>query len=162
MCTNLRPSLPSRKATQPSVSAKRVWSLPMPTLSPGCHLVPRWRTMMLPALARCPPNSLTPRRLLSLSRPLREEPPAFLCAISKALLFRLGGGFLGRGLSRCSIFCRWLRGLGRRSFLLCLGLFGLGLFGLGRSRFGLRSFGRGLGLGRPLGLARDSLVRLGS
>ena len=33
--TNLRPSLPSRNATRPSVSAKRVWSLPMPTLAPG-------------------------------------------------------------------------------------------------------------------------------
>ena len=29
--TNLRPSLPSRNATRPSVSANRVWSLPMPT-----------------------------------------------------------------------------------------------------------------------------------
>ena len=47
--TNLRPSLPSRNATRPSVSANRVWSLPMPTLSPGYYLVPRWRTMMLPA-----------------------------------------------------------------------------------------------------------------
>src|SRR5205823_9579735 len=37
--TYLRPSLPSRNATWPSVSAKRVWSLPRPTLSPGCHLV---------------------------------------------------------------------------------------------------------------------------
>src|SRR4051794_5659667 len=37
--TYLRPSLPSRNATWPSVSAKRVWSLPKPTLSPGCHLV---------------------------------------------------------------------------------------------------------------------------
>src|SRR5947208_10390284 len=54
----------------------------MPTLSPGCHLVPRWRTMMLPARAAWPPNSFTPRRLLSLSRPLRDEPPAFLCAMS--------------------------------------------------------------------------------
>src|SRR5438067_3508233 len=60
----------------------------MPTLSPGCHLVPRWRTMMLPARAAWPPNSFTPRRLLSLSRPLRDEPPAFLCAMSN--YFALG------------------------------------------------------------------------
>src|SRR4051794_16828866 len=36
---------------------------------------------MLPARAAWPPNNFTPRRLLSLSRPLRELPPAFLCAI---------------------------------------------------------------------------------
>src|SRR5689334_15441442 len=39
--------------------------------------------MMLPARACWPPNSFTPRRLLSLSRPLRDEPPAFLCAMAK-------------------------------------------------------------------------------
>src|ERR687894_1441068 len=37
--------------------------------------------MILPARAAWPPNNLTPSRLLSLSRPLRELPPAFLCAI---------------------------------------------------------------------------------
>src|SRR5579884_2616765 len=37
--------------------------------------------MMLPARACSPPNFFTPRRLLSLSRPLRDEPPAFLCAM---------------------------------------------------------------------------------
>src|SRR4051794_36794681 len=88
-CTYLRPSLPSRNATQPSVSANKVWSLPRPTLLPGCHLVPRWRTMMLPARTACPPNFFTPRRLLSLSRPLRDEPPAFLCAMSNYLPFGL-------------------------------------------------------------------------
>src|SRR5688572_7397820 len=82
MCTYLRPSLPSRNATVPSQSANKVWSLPMPTLEPGCHLVPRWRTMMLPARAAWLPKSFTPRRLLSLSRPLRLEPPAFLCAMA--------------------------------------------------------------------------------
>ena len=61
----------------------------MPTLSPGCQRVPRWRTIMLPARADWPPNNLTPRRLLSLSRPLRELPPAFLCAIVN--YFALGG-----------------------------------------------------------------------
>src|SRR6184192_617762 len=44
--------------------------------------------MMLPARAAWPPNSFTPRRLLSLSRPLRDEPPAFLCAMSN--YFALG------------------------------------------------------------------------
>src|SRR5689334_186863 len=40
--------------------------------------------MMLPALTAWPPNSFTPRRLPALSRPLREEPPAFLCAICRS------------------------------------------------------------------------------
>src|SRR6185437_10147684 len=55
--------------------------MPMPTLVPGCHLVPRWRMMMLPGMTISPPNFLTPRRRPALSRPLRDEPPAFLCAI---------------------------------------------------------------------------------
>src|SRR5713226_3096852 len=54
----------------------------MPTRSPGWNLVPRWRTMMLPGTTISPPNFLTPSRRPALSRPLRDEPPAFLCAIS--------------------------------------------------------------------------------
>src|SRR6202007_2055594 len=61
--------------------AKSVWSWPIPTCEPGWNLVPRWRTMILPGMTISPPNFLTPRRLPRLSRPLREEPPAFLCAI---------------------------------------------------------------------------------
>src|SRR5713226_2019747 len=53
----------------------------MPTRSPGWNLVPRWRTMMLPGMTISPPNFLTPSRRPGLSRPLRDEPPAFLCAI---------------------------------------------------------------------------------
>ena len=52
--------------------------LPMPTFSPGCHLVPRWRIMILPGITASPPNFFTPRRRPSESRPLRELPPAFL------------------------------------------------------------------------------------
>src|SRR5690606_18941541 len=37
--------------------------------------------MMLPAMTASPPNFFTPRRLECESRPLRDEPPAFLCAI---------------------------------------------------------------------------------
>src|SRR5690242_8468295 len=37
--------------------------------------------MMLPGMTISPPNFLTPRRRPALSRPLRDEPPAFLCAI---------------------------------------------------------------------------------
>src|SRR5436305_3483085 len=57
----------------------------MPTRSPGWNLVPRWRTMMLPGMTISPPNFLTPSRRPALSRPLREEPPAFLCAILNLL-----------------------------------------------------------------------------
>src|SRR5580658_3631115 len=38
--------------------------------------------MIWPGMTISPPNFLTPRRLPRLSRPLRDEPPAFLCAIS--------------------------------------------------------------------------------
>src|SRR5262245_46086587 len=41
--------------------------------------------MMLPASTFSPPNFFTPRRLDSESRPLRDEPPAFLCAIGVLL-----------------------------------------------------------------------------
>src|SRR5262245_41858203 len=53
----------------------------MPTFVPGCIWVPRWRTRMLPARTDSPPKRFTPRRLLWESRPLRVEPPAFLCAM---------------------------------------------------------------------------------
>ena len=80
--TKVRPPGPEPKRTLPSVSANSVWSRPMPTLRPGCHLVPRWRMMMLPGTTCSPPNFLTPSRLPAVSRPLRELPPAFLCAIA--------------------------------------------------------------------------------
>src|SRR5208282_305289 len=54
----------------------------MPTLRPGWNLVPRWRTRMLPGITASPPAHLRPRRRPWESRPLREEPPAFLCAIA--------------------------------------------------------------------------------
>src|SRR5438093_9501812 len=58
----------------------------MPTCAPGWNLVPRWRTMMLPGTTISPPYFLTPSRRPRLSRPLRDEPPAFLCAISHPLI----------------------------------------------------------------------------
>src|SRR5260363_22116 len=58
----------------------------MPTFLPGCMRVPRWRTIILPARIDCEPNILTPSRLDSESRPLRDEPPAFLCAIYIAFI----------------------------------------------------------------------------
>src|SRR5215469_16620838 len=40
--------------------------------------------MMLPGRTISPPNFLTPSRRPALSRPLRDEPPAFLCAICRS------------------------------------------------------------------------------
>src|SRR5215207_177324 len=57
--------------------------------------------MMLPARAACPPKSFTPRRLLSLSRPLRLEPPAFLCAMTNYFAFEL---FLAAALAGAASF----------------------------------------------------------
>src|SRR5215831_2700288 len=56
----------------------------MPTFTPGCTRVPRCRTMIAPAVMGSPPNAFTPSRLACESRPLRELPPAFLCAIAVA------------------------------------------------------------------------------
>src|ERR671932_73979 len=53
----------------------------MPTLRPGWYLVPHCRMMMFPARTRSPPNFLTPRYFGLLSRPFREEPTPFLCAM---------------------------------------------------------------------------------
>ena len=62
------------KNTLPSFSAYKVQSRPVPTLTPAWNLVPHCRTRMLPAVTDSPPNRLTPRRLLTLSRPLRTLP----------------------------------------------------------------------------------------
>src|SRR6266852_1771148 len=62
--------------------------------------------MMLPAATSCPPKRLTPRRFDCESRPLRELPPAFLCAIAclsvqgRPLCLRNAGDFdFGVGLT---------------------------------------------------------------
>src|SRR3954471_16607775 len=57
--------------------------------------------MMLPARTVSLPNFFTPRRLLSLSRPLRDEPPAFLCAMSNYFAFGL---FLAAALAGAAFF----------------------------------------------------------
>src|SRR5207244_9911543 len=57
--------------------------------------------MMLPARTVSLPNFFTPRRLLSLSRPLRDEPPAFLCAMSNYFAFGL---FLAPPLAGAAFF----------------------------------------------------------
>src|SRR5687767_3943328 len=124
----------------------------MPTLAPGWNLVPRWRTRMLPASTYSPPNFFTPRRRPALSRPLREEPPAFLCAMAHLLLLldrllcrSLLGRRLGLGAARGLRLCGGLGGgfLGRRLPGRLLG---------GLCRFLLR-FGGGGGLRLGRGLA---------
>src|SRR5436190_671937 len=60
----------------------------MPTFFPGWCLVPRWRTMMLPAMATWPPKSFTPRRLLWDSRPFWVLPSPFLCAMASGVFAR--------------------------------------------------------------------------
>src|SRR3954468_22486102 len=73
--------------------------------------------MMLPGITFSPPNFLTPRRRPALSRPLRDEPPAFLCAIRLApySLSALGaaflaGAFLAAGLSPSVLAAAFLAG----------------------------------------------------
>src|SRR5215218_9591815 len=58
----------------------------MPTPLPGLKRVPRWRTMISPPVTVWPANTFTPRYLGLESRPLREEPRPFLCAISRVPL----------------------------------------------------------------------------
>src|SRR6218665_2756996 len=54
--------------------------------------------MMLPARTSSPPNFLRRRRRPAVSRPLRDEPPAFLCAIRLApYSLALGAAFLAAG-----------------------------------------------------------------
>src|SRR5215212_8060424 len=57
--------------------------------------------MILPARTVSLPNFFTPRRLLWLSRPLRDEPPAFLCAMTDYFAF---GVFLAPPLAGAA-FC---------------------------------------------------------
>src|SRR5690606_23097179 len=114
---------------------------------------------MLPASTDWLPNFFTPRRRPAESRPLRELPPAFLCAISNYssdLLFvgLLGAGILGRLLRRCFLRGGLLvGGLGGRSLLDRLRLLRLGFLlhldalgrllalGLVRGRRGFRRCG---------------------
>jgi len=69
------------KLTVPSLSAKRVSSLPLPTLIPGKNDVPLWRIKIDPAVTYSPPYALTPSLLEFESRPFLVEPVPFLCAI---------------------------------------------------------------------------------
>src|ERR1041385_4202964 len=88
----------------------------MPTFSPAKNLVPRWRTMMLPAEMDSPPNFFTPSLWPGESRPLREEPPAFLCAIVFVLArvnsrdLHFGEVLAGAALSMCVLAALLLEG----------------------------------------------------
>src|SRR5262249_33824910 len=71
----------SLNSTTPVTLAKRVSSLPHPTLRPGLILVPRCRTMTDPPGTNWPPKTFTPSRCAFESRPFLELPNPFLCAI---------------------------------------------------------------------------------
>ena len=89
MLTVLRPRLVPN-FTAPGAVANSVSSPPRPTLTPGWKWVPRWRTMISPALTTWPPNRLTPSRCELESRPLRELEAPFLCAMSTPPLLDSG------------------------------------------------------------------------
>src|SRR5512144_1473660 len=75
--------------TTPATLAKRLSSPPRPTFFPGLKRVPRCRTRMLPPVTVWPENAFIPRRRPALSRPLRELPTPFLCAMISSVR---GGG----------------------------------------------------------------------
>src|SRR5690606_15499484 len=89
MLTTLRPPLVPN-STAPASRANSVSSPPRPTLAPGWKWVPRWRTMISPALTTWPPKRFTPRRCAFESRPLRVDDAPFLCAISASPLLDAG------------------------------------------------------------------------
>src|ERR1700722_16983108 len=67
---------------RPVILANSVSSLPRPTFRPGFTRVPRWRTIIVPPGTSCPPKALKPNRWALESRPFREVPCPFLCAIA--------------------------------------------------------------------------------
>jgi hypothetical protein len=92
MSTSLRPlRWPNR--TTPSTVANRVSSPPRRTLSPGWNLVPRWRTMIVPARTFVPVVTFTPSRCDAESRPFLEEAAPFFFDMPETYAF-LGGRFL--------------------------------------------------------------------
>src|SRR5437868_9745613 len=102
--------------------------------------------MMLPARTVSLPNFFTPRRLLSLSRPLRDEPPAFLCAMSNYFAF---GDFLGAPLAGAAFSVEaGLAVLPPAALFLALGLAGASALSAGGLAFA-SSAGAGLSVGLP-------------
>src|SRR4051812_12306230 len=71
--------------TVPSRLAKIVSSRPMPVPGPGRKRVPRCLTMIVPAVTPWPAKTFTPSIFGLESRPFRDEPSPFLCAIEMLL-----------------------------------------------------------------------------
>src|SRR6476659_9548066 len=76
--------------------------------------------MMLPARTVSLPNFFTPSRLLSLSRPLRDEPPAFLCAMPNYFAF---GDFLAAPLAGAAFFVDGVSAVGLSFLATAFGAF---------------------------------------
>src|SRR3712207_8298378 len=87
------------KVTAPGCSANSVSSPPRRTPRPGWKWVPRWGTMISPALTTWPPKRFTPSRWALESRPLREDEAPFLCAISASALRDVADDHVGQGLT---------------------------------------------------------------
>src|SRR3954453_8377737 len=98
MVTSRRPRR-NPKVTEPGTRANSVSSLPRPTPRPGWKWVPRWRTMISPALTTWPPKRFTPRRWAFESRPLRDDDAPFLCAMSSSALRDVADHDAGQGLT---------------------------------------------------------------
>src|SRR5437868_15414574 len=98
--------------------------------------------MIFPARTVSLPNFFTPRRLLSLSRPLRDEPPAFLCAMTNYFAF---GVFLAPPLAGAAFFVDPDSGLALGAALAGAAFLAAGLGAL--AAFG--SAGVGFSVGRP-------------
>ena len=141
------------KFTLPSISAKIVWSRPRPTLLPGCHLVPRWRTRMLPATTLLAAGLLDAEAAAFRIAPVAGRAAClFMCHGGLLLCFfdRFGGlaGDDGEGFGRVQRRRRDGVGLG----------FGRLRLERAGSRPAAASNGRGLD---RRGLGRLSLERLG-
>src|SRR4051812_7435915 len=122
--TNLPMEPLSMNLIRPLIFAKRVSSLPRPTFRPGFTRVPRCRMMMVPPGTTCPPNALKPSRWAFESRPFREVPCPFLCAIEFSVApasHRLSRGQVALAIS-LFLLCSFLGSLLRSGFLLCLRL----------------------------------------
>src|SRR5947209_7628168 len=110
--TNL-PIVPlSMNLMRPVILANNVSSLPRPTFRPGFTRVPRCRTMIVPPGTICPPNALNPSRCAFESRPFRDVPCPFLCAIDQLSILK----YLEKSRPRSLFLLLWCRLL-PRSFL---------------------------------------------
>ena len=113
--TNTRPLVLVRNSILPLINANNVWSLPMPTLRPACHLVPRWRAMMLPASTAVAAENLQPQTLTGRIAAVARGSACFLVChcwppnLSVAITYT---GFvtkasLLRVTSSCPFSCPW-------------------------------------------------------